>query len=197
MKEEVDKLRDQQAGFRKNRSCTDQIATLRIIIEQCAEWNFSLYAGFIDYEKALDSVDREIIWKLLRHYGVPCKLVNIICNSYEHLTCRAIHGGQLTEPFEVKTGVRQGCLLSPFLFLLAIDWIMKSSTDNRINGLQWTPWSQLEALSQFMYIVEFTLFVSFRDWSNTYRYLHVHLRICVYIDNGKLDRQISNAHRTA
>ena len=44
----------------------------------------------------------------------------------------------------VKTGVRQGCRL--FLFLLDIDWIMKKTTDNIINGFQWTPWSQLEDL---------------------------------------------------
>ena len=51
-------LRDHQAGFRKNRSCTDQIATLRIILEQSLEWNSPLYVNFIDYEKAFDSVDR-------------------------------------------------------------------------------------------------------------------------------------------
>ena len=46
----------------------------------------------------------------------------------------------------VKTGLRQGCLLSPFSFLLAVDWIMKQTTENRRNGIQWTPWSQLEDL---------------------------------------------------
>ena len=69
MKEAVDpKLRDQQAGFRWNRSCADQIASLRIIVEQSLEWNSPLYINFIDYEKAFDSVDRETMWKLLRHY---------------------------------------------------------------------------------------------------------------------------------
>ncbi|VDP57388.1 unnamed protein product, partial [Schistosoma mattheei] len=57
MKDCVDtQLRDQQAGFRKDRSCTDQIATLRIIVEQSIEWNSSLYTNFVDYEKAFDSV---------------------------------------------------------------------------------------------------------------------------------------------
>ncbi|VDP37614.1 unnamed protein product [Schistosoma margrebowiei] len=51
-------LRDQQAGFRKDRSFTDQIVTLRIIVEQSLEWNLSLYINFIDYEKAFNSVDR-------------------------------------------------------------------------------------------------------------------------------------------
>ena len=140
------RLRDEQAGFRKDRSCTDQIAALRIIVEQSIEWNSSLFINFVDYEKAFDSLDRETLWNLLRHYGVPTKIVSIIRNSYEGLTCKVIHGGQLTEAFQVKTGVRQGCLLSPFLFLLSIDWIMKTSTAERRNGIQWTPWTQLDDL---------------------------------------------------
>ncbi|CAH8466653.1 unnamed protein product [Schistosoma haematobium] len=147
MKDCVDaQLRDQQAGFRKDRSCTDQIATLRIIVEQSIECNSSLYINFIDYEKAFDSVDRTTLWKLLRHYGVPQKIVNIIQNSYDGLHCKIVHGGQLTKSFKVKTGVRQGCLLSPFLFLLVIDWIMKTSTSELKRGIQWTSRMQLDDL---------------------------------------------------
>ena len=54
-------LRDQQMGFRKNRSCTDHIATLRIIAEQSLQWNTSLYITFIDFKKALDSVDHRTL----------------------------------------------------------------------------------------------------------------------------------------
>lgn len=139
-------LRDQQAGFRKSRSCTDQITTLRIILEQSLEWNSPLYVNFIDYEKAFDSVDRQTTWSLLRHYGVPAKITNIIRNSYEGMTCRVVHGQQLTDAFQVRTGVRQGCLLSPFLFLLAINLVMKTSTAQKRNGIQWTPWTQLDDL---------------------------------------------------
>ena len=58
------KLRDQQAGFHRNRSCADQITSLCIIVEHSLEWNSPLYINFIDYEKAFDSVDRETLWKL-------------------------------------------------------------------------------------------------------------------------------------
>ncbi|EDO31109.1 predicted protein, partial [Nematostella vectensis] len=75
--------------------------------------------------------------------GVPEKITNIIRKSNEGMTCRVVHGRQLTDAFEIRTGVRQGCLLSPFLFLLAIDWIMKTSTDQKRNGIQWTLWKQL------------------------------------------------------
>ncbi|VDP24681.1 unnamed protein product [Schistosoma margrebowiei] len=124
----------------------DQIATLRIIVEQSIEWNSSLYIDLIDYEKAIDSVDRATLRKLLRHYGVPQKIVNIIQNSYDGLHCKIVHGGQLTKSFEVKTGVRQGCLLSPFLFLLVIDWTMKTSTSEGKHGIQWTSRMQLDDL---------------------------------------------------
>nr|KAG5699763.1 hypothetical protein BaRGS_014179 [Batillaria attramentaria] len=147
MREAVDPmLRDQQAGFRRNRSCADQIASLRIIVEQSLEWNSPLYINFIDYEKAFDSVDREALWKLLRHYGVPGKIISLIQCTYQDMSCRIAHAGQLSESFEVKTGVRQGCLLSPFLFLLVIDWIMKTTTAGRKNGIQWTLWTQLDDL---------------------------------------------------
>ncbi|VDP37860.1 unnamed protein product [Schistosoma margrebowiei] len=125
------------------RSCTDQMATLRIIVEQSIEWNSSLYINLIDYEKAFDSVDRKTLWKPLRHYGVPQKIVNIIQSSYDGLHCKIVHGGQLTKSFKVKTGVRQGCLLSPFLFFLVIDWIMKTSTSEGKHGIQRTSRMQL------------------------------------------------------
>ncbi|VDO89045.1 unnamed protein product [Schistosoma mattheei] len=72
-----------------------------------------------DFTPSIEQINKfMILAQLLRHYGVPEKIINIIMNSYDGLNCKIVHGGQLTNSFEVKTGVRQGCLLSPFLFLL-------------------------------------------------------------------------------
>ena len=148
LKDIVDqKLRDNQAGFRKNRSCVDQITTLRLIVEQSLEWNSSFYINFIDYEKAFDSVDRGMLWKTMRHYGIPEKIVNLVRSLYVGTNCQVSHDGQPSEPFQINTGVRQGCLLSPFLFTLAVDWILKESSKGKKYGVQWTPWLQLEDLN--------------------------------------------------
>ena len=116
------KLRDEQAGFRKERSCCLQVATLRIIVEQTLKWNTGLYMVFVDFEKAFDSIDRNVLWKILRHYGIPEKIVRMIRVFYDGLQPRVLHEGEMTQSFSVSTGVRQGCLLSPLLFLVALDY---------------------------------------------------------------------------
>lgn len=110
------------------------------------EWNSSLYINFNNYEKAFDSMNRGTPWKLLRHYGVLEKITNIIKNSYEGMTCKVVHGQHLIYAIQVRTGVRQGCLLSPIMFLLAIDWVIKTSTSEQQNGIQWTMWKQPDDL---------------------------------------------------
>ena len=138
MKTEVDRLlREEQAGFQKERSCTDHIA------EQSLEWNSPLYITFIDFEKAFNSIDHTALWKLLAHYGIPEKIIRLIHTTYEPSTCQVVHNGSLTEPFSILSWVCQGSLLSPFLFLLAADWIM-ASTISCQRGIQWTLSKELE-----------------------------------------------------
>ena len=95
-------LHNEQAGFRKGKSCSDHIFTLRQILEQSKEWNTTLYATFIDLEKAFDSVHRESLWKILRHYGIPSKIVNIICMLYVDFKAKVICGSQLSESFRIR-----------------------------------------------------------------------------------------------
>ena len=80
-------LRKEQAGFRRGRGTTEQIFALRNILEQCNEWQRNIYINFVDFEKAFDSVHRNSLWKILRHYGRPQKITNIIRIFYRDFTC--------------------------------------------------------------------------------------------------------------
>ena len=86
-----------QAGFRKDRSCTDQIVTFHITVEETLEWNSLLYVNFVDFQKAFDSLDRNSLWTLMRHYGIPEKLITIIQKLYRPLTCQKFHNGSLSQ----------------------------------------------------------------------------------------------------
>ena len=136
-------LRKEQAGFRKHRGCIDQIFALRNIIEQCTEWQRQLYVNFVDFEKAFDSIHRDSLWNILRHYGIPSKLVRLIKSFYDNFRCSVGHSDTL---FEVKTGVRQGCVMSAVLFNLAIDWVMKKTTEDSPRGIRWNLFSNLDDL---------------------------------------------------
>ena len=75
-------LRENQCGFRVNRSCTDQIYALRRIINESIEFNLPLYINFIDFKAAFDSINRGFIWRALEHYGLPNKYIRMIKAFY-------------------------------------------------------------------------------------------------------------------
>ena len=104
-----------------------QIATLRIIIKQTIEWQTPLYINFVDFQRAFDSIDHEMLWNILRHYGLLKKIIKIIKLLYENFTCQFIHGRTTTNSLPVTTGVRQGCILSALLFLVVVDWVGKTA----------------------------------------------------------------------
>ncbi|XP_065450154.1 uncharacterized protein LOC135983272 [Chrysemys picta bellii] len=136
-------LRKEQAGFWKGHGCTDQIFTLRNIIEQSLAWQWQLYKNFIDFEKAFDSIHRTSLWRVLWVYGIPFRIINVIKSFYFNYTC-SVDRSELS--FEVKTGVRQRCVMSAILFNTAIDWVMQRTTEDMPRGIKWTPFSSLEDL---------------------------------------------------
>ena len=101
-----------QAGFRKGRGTRDQIANIHWIIEKELQKNIC----FIDYAKAFDCVDLNKLWKILKEMGIPDHLICLLrnlCADHE-ATVRTGHG--ITDWFQIKKGVSQGCILSPCLF---------------------------------------------------------------------------------
>jgi hypothetical protein len=120
-------LRKNQAGFRTGRSCIQQIHILRRIMDGANIDATPLFITFIDFKKAFDSVDRDMMFAILRHYGIPEKIVNAIRVLYDHSTSRVYVDGQTSQPFDITTGVLQGDVLAPFLFIIVIDYISKRS----------------------------------------------------------------------
>ena len=119
-------LPDVQAGFRKGRGTKDQISNIRWIIKKAREFQKNIYFCFTDYAKAFDYVDHNQVWKILKEMG-----------KADHLTCplRSLYAGQeaavrteigTTDWFQIGKGIHQGCILSPYLFNLYAEFIMRN-----------------------------------------------------------------------
>ena len=120
-------LPDVQAGFRKGRGTRDQIANICWIIETVRKFQKSIYFCFIDYTKAFDCVDHNKLWKILKNMGMPDHPTCLLRYLYagQEATVRTGHGR--TDWFQVGKGVRQGCILSPCLFNLYAEYIMRNT----------------------------------------------------------------------
>ena len=91
-----------------------------------------MFATFIDFKKAFDSINRDMMFAILRHYGIPEKIVKAIRTIYEHSTSRVLVDEKLSEEFKTNTGVLQVDVLASFLFIIVIDYVMGNSEDFRI-----------------------------------------------------------------
>ena len=139
-------LRKEQAGFRRGRGTVNQIFILRNILEQVNEWNATIYIHFIDFEKAFDSIHRDSLWIIMKQFGIPEKIIGMVKALYKDFRCAVIDENETTDWFPVMTGVKQGCCMSGFLFLLTIDWVMRKTTENARTGIRWDFTSLLEDL---------------------------------------------------
>ncbi|CAF1592622.1 unnamed protein product, partial [Didymodactylos carnosus] len=140
-------LREEQAGFRPNRGCSDQIFTLRRIIEKSINKRYGIILNFIDFEKAFDSVHQESLWEILKSYGIPTKIVEIIKSLYEDAeSCVKVNEEENTAWFKIKTGVRQECILSPLLFIIAIDWVLQKALKDQKLGIKLNYKQEIEDL---------------------------------------------------
>ena len=118
---------DVQAGFRKGRGTRDQIANICWIMEKAREFQKNIYFCFIDYAKAFDYVDRNKLRKILKEMGIPDHLTCLLRNlcAGQEATVRTGHG--TTDWFHIGKGVCQGCILSPYLYNLYAEYIMRNA----------------------------------------------------------------------
>ena len=96
-------------------------------MEKAREFQKNIYFCFIDYAKAFDCVDHNKLWKILKELGIPDHLTCLVRNLYadQEATVRTGHG--TTDWFQIGKGVPQGCILSPCLFNLYAEYIMRNT----------------------------------------------------------------------
>ena len=105
----------------------DQIANICWIIQKAREFQKNIYFCFIDYTKVFDCVDHNKLWKILKEIGIPEHLPCLLRNLYagQEATVRTGHGR--IKWFQIVKGVHQGCILSPCLFNLYAEYIMRNT----------------------------------------------------------------------
>ena len=109
-------LPDVPAGFRKGRGTRDQIANICWIMEKAREFQKNIYFCFTDYAKALDCVDHNKLWKILKELGIPDHLTCLLRNLCAGQEATVRIGRGTTDWYQKGKGVHQGCILSPYLF---------------------------------------------------------------------------------
>jgi hypothetical protein len=123
-------LRNTQNGFRRGRSTTQHVLFVRRLIEETeAAANGALYLLFIDFSKAFDTVKWPVLWAILRAYRIPDSLIALIRGVYESSRGCARTADGMSGFFAFLAGVKQGCPLSPFLFIVVLDFVMSRAID--------------------------------------------------------------------
>ena len=118
---------DVQAGFIRGRGTGDQIANICWIIKKAREFQKNIYFCFIHYTKAFDCVNHNKLWKILKEMGILDHLTCLLRNLYagQEVTLRTGHW--TTDWFQIGKGIHQGCILSPCLFNLDAEYIMRNA----------------------------------------------------------------------
>jgi hypothetical protein len=99
-------------------------------MEGFQDYQLPLTLTFIDFKKAFDSINRKVMFAVLRHYGIPEAVVNAISALYNNSKSAVMVDGSISDPFNVSTGVLQGDVLAPFLFIVLVDFLLKKATSN-------------------------------------------------------------------
>ena len=132
-------LRKNQNGFRRNRSMTSQILTIRRILEGVRAKNLQAILLFVNFTKAFDSIHRGKMEQILLAYGLPKETVAAITILYRNTKVKVRSPDGDTEYFNIVAGVLQGDTLAPYLFIICLDNVLRASIDKiRENGFELT-----------------------------------------------------------
>ncbi|UYV63317.1 hypothetical protein LAZ67_2003735, partial [Cordylochernes scorpioides] len=126
---------ENQAGFRKNRSCTDHILLLNSLIQlSLRRKRGKLYVFFVDLTKAFDTVPHDLLWQKLHKMGISNKFVMLIKNFYQEAKITIRWKGQYSSNVKINSGVLQGESLSPLLFILYMADLIELYNNSALTG---------------------------------------------------------------
>ena len=132
-------LRKNQNGFWRNRSTTSQILTIRRIFEGVRAKNLLVTLLFVDFTKAFDSIHKGKMEQIQLAYGLPEETVAEITILYRNTKVKVRSPDGDTEYFEIVAGVQQGDTIAPYLFIICLDYVLRTSIDKiRENGFELT-----------------------------------------------------------
>ena len=123
-------ITEEQAGFRARRSTTEHIFNLWILRERYLQHQQDLYHVFTDFKKAFDRVLHAALWATIKKYNISTNLIRVIKNLYGKATSALLFNSSIGNWFRTIFGVRQGCLLSPTLFNIFLEWIMTDALED-------------------------------------------------------------------
>ena len=128
-------MAEEQAGFVGGKGTREQIVNIRIIIEKCRDQNIPLYMCFIDYAKAFDCVSHRKLWDTMEQMEFPVHIIQLVANLYneQESVVRTTNGD--TDWFKIERGVKQGCVISPGLYNIYSEHIMRCVLEKHHDGI--------------------------------------------------------------
>jgi sorting nexin-29 len=111
-----------QGGFRAGRSTTDQLFTVKQILEKCWEYNIKVYQLYVDLKQAYDSVHRKKLYKIMHKFGIPDKLIRLVRATMTDTEAQVKIQAQLTDAFKIRQSLKQGDGLAPLLFTGTLEY---------------------------------------------------------------------------
>ena len=126
---------ESQCGFRAKRSTIDMVFSIRQLQEKCREQRRPLYLAFIDLTKAFDLVSRTGLFTLLLRIGCPPKLLKMIMSFHDGMMGTVQYDGSSSDPFPIKSGVKQGCVLAPTLFGIFFSLLLRYAFHESDDGI--------------------------------------------------------------
>jgi sorting nexin-29 len=117
-----------QVSFRRGRSTTDQLFTVKQLLEKFWEYDIDLYQIFVAFKQAYDSIKREKLYAAMQEMGIPNKLIRLVRSTMTETKAQVQIQGKLTEDFEVKQGIKQGDGLVSILFNIGLEYIIRKLT---------------------------------------------------------------------